>query len=383
MIDLIAWMLFLPPAVMTTILAVELFAAIWTPPILADRAPRSIAIVVPAHDEAAGIGDALAAIGATAPEHRRLIVIADNCSDDTADRARAAGAEVIERTDADRRGKGFALAFAREHLAGDPPDVVVIIDADCTVAGDGIARLAVAAHGSGRPVQSAYLLRPRPDLGPMVGISGFAFLLRNLVRQRGLARLGAPALLTGSGTAFPWPAFAAAPLATDDLVEDLAIGIALARAGHPPAFLQDAVTWSEPARQRASLSQRTRWEQGFLRTAAARAPGLIASGRWPLAWLGCNLLVPPLALLVAIVGAALVLLGGLALAGAAPAPLVSLAALLGIAALLLGLSWARFGREQISAGRLLLAPLYVLWKLPIYIAAALRPERRWIRTRRD
>lgn len=379
MTGLAAWLIFALPALVTLVLAIELAAAFGPVSRPTGTSAPSIAILIPAHDEAAGIAATLAGLRAAAPAGARLIVIADNCADDTARIARETGAEVIERDDPARRGKGFALAHARDRLAADPPEVVVVIDADCSVGDDGLARLAAAAQASGRPVQAAYLLRPRPDLGAIVGLSGFAVLLRNLVRQRGLARLGAPALLTGSGMAFRWDAFAAAPLATGALVEDLAIGVALARSGHTPAFLPDVAIWSDPARRAATRVQRTRWEQGFLRTAATQALPLLASGHWPLVWLGLHLLVPPLALLVLIDGAALallVLLGN-------PLPLGLMLGLLSATALLLGLSWRRFGRAQISGMRLLLAPLYIVWKLPIYLGALLRPERRWIRTDRD
>ena len=381
MIDLLAWALLLAPATVTLVLIVELAAAQLPPRNRPAVAGACIAIVIPAHDEEAGIAATVADVSASAPGDARLIVVADNCRDATAQAARAAGAEVIERQDSGQRGKGFALAFARAWLAADPPDVVLILDADCSMAGDGIARLAAAAQASGRPVQSAYLMRPRPDLGAMVGLSGFAFLVRNLVRQRGLARLGAPALLTGSGMALRWDAFAAAPLATAALTEDLAIGIALARAGFPPTFLPDVTTWSDPARRAATRIQRTRWEQGFLRTAIAQAPSLLASGWRSLAWLGLHLLVPPLALLVLIDGAMLALLGWLT--GIFSSPFLLFVGLLVALMLLLGLTWLRFGREQISGARLLLIPFYIAWKLPIYIGALLQPERRWIRTDRD
>jgi len=383
MIDILAWALLLPPAIASIVLGIELFAAQLPAGRLPDGGQPRVAVIVPAHDEAEGIAATVGQLRAALPADARLIVVADNCGDDTAVRARTAGAEAIERNDPDRRGKGFALAFARDRLAADPPEVVVIVDADCAIDAGGVARLAAAAHAAGRPVQSAYLLRPRPDLGMMVGLSGFAFLIRNLVRQRGLARLGAPALLTGSGMALPWAAFLAAPLATADLVEDLAIGIALARQGRPPAFLAEVTTWSDPARRAATAVQRRRWEQGFLRTAFAAAPPLLRSGRPPLLWLGLHLLVPPLALLGFVDLAALALLGGLAALGATPVPFALLAGLLGLLLILLLLAWARFGREQIAATSLLLIPLYMAWKLPLYIAAALRPERRWIRTDRS
>ncbi|MET0374276.1 MAG: glycosyltransferase family 2 protein [Rhizorhabdus sp.] len=383
MIDTIVWVLLIVPAFVTLILVVELIAALFPARSVRAEGAPGIAIIIPAHDEEAGIAATMTGIRASAPEGARLIVVADNCSDRTAETAREAGAEVLERDDPDRRGKGFALAFARDNLAADPPDVVLIIDADCAVADDGIARLAATAWAGGRPVQSAYLLRPRPDLGAMVGLSGFAFLVRNMVRQRGLARLGAPALLTGSGMAFRWDVFAGAPLATADLAEDLALGAALARSGSPPVFLSGVATWSGPARRAATRAQRTRWEQGFLRVAMREAPSLLASGRWPLTWLGLHLLVPPLALLVLIDSATLVLLGWRAGSGGTAMPFTLLAGVLAGLLLLLGLTWLRFGRAQISGLRLLLIPLYIIWKVPIYLRALFRPERRWVRTDRD
>jgi len=377
--DLLAWLLLCPPAVATLVLATELAAAQFAPRALPGGGTPRLAVIVPAHDEAEGIAATLAALLGALPTDARLIVIADNCTDDTADRARAAGADVIERHDPNRRGKGFALAHARDHLATDPPEVVVVVDADCTIEGDGIVHLAASADALDRPVQSAYLLRPRPEMGALVGLSGFAFLIRNLVRQRGLARLGAPALLTGSGMAFPWAAFLAAPLATDDLVEDLAIGIALTQGGRAPAFLPSVRTWSDPARRSATAVQRRRWEQGFLRTAFAAAPLLLRGGP---NWLGLHLLVPPLALLALVDLAATGLLFGLTGLGASALPARVLAGLLFLVVLLLLLAWARFGREQIAGRRLLLIPFYIAWKLPLYLMTAIRPERRWIRTDR-
>lgn len=382
MIDIVAGLIALLPLILSLILTIELIAA--QAPVRAiptGAAPRSL-ILIPAHDEAAGIAATIAALRAGAPDIP-ILLVADNCRDDTAAIARVLGVETIERRDPKRIGKGFALALARDHLVADPPEVVLLVDADCSVAEDGLARLAAAAQATGRPVQSAYLMRPRRDLGAKVALSGFAFLVRNLVRQRGLARLGAPALVTGSGIAFPWAAFAAAPLATDDLVEDLAIGVALARAGMAPSFLPAVQTWSDPARPRALRAQRTRWEQGFLRTGLPLVPGLLSAGRWPLFWMGLHLLVPPLALLGMIDAMALILLGVLVAAGATALPLGMLAAVTAALLLLLLLAWARFGRAQIGAGQLLALPLYMAWKLPIYIAALLRPERHWKRTDRD
>jgi hypothetical protein len=220
-----------------------------------------------------------------------------------------------------------------------------------------------------------------------VRISGLAFLVKNLVRQAGLARIGAPAVLTGSGMAFPWPLFVRAPLATDDIVEDLAIGVALAREGAAPRFDPAARIWSAPAGASGTLSQRTRWEHGFAATARAVTLPLVSEGlrrgRPGLVWLGLHVAVPPLALLLGIDGAVLALLALLWLLGAAALPLVL--ALLLVAAVAAGVvaAWSRHGREQVDAAALARAPLYLLWKLPIYLKLVRRAETRWVRTERE
>jgi hypothetical protein len=93
--------------------------------------------------------------------------------------------------------------------------------------------------------------------------------------------------------------------------------------------------------------------------------------------------VPPVALLIAIDAIVFLLLIGLVGLGATPAPLILLSPPLFVLPILIALSWARFGRDQIGPAQLLLAPFYILWKLPIYIAALVRPERHWNRTGRD
>jgi cellulose synthase/poly-beta-1,6-N-acetylglucosamine synthase-like glycosyltransferase len=72
--------------------------------------------VVPAHDEANGIAATVKSLQAVDyPKHLfRVVVVADNCTDDTAERARAAGAVVLERFNQELRGKGYALASAFE-----------------------------------------------------------------------------------------------------------------------------------------------------------------------------------------------------------------------------------------------------------------------------
>lgn len=392
MLTLIAWALLLAVLVPNLVHATETLCGLRPRALPLPGAPRPrTAILMPAHDEAAGIAAIVAAARAASPGGTRLLVVADNCTDDTARLAREAGAEVIERTDPDRRGKGYALAFGRDALAagaaGAVPDAVVVLDSDCTVEPGTIERLARGAVAHGRPIQGCYLIEPRPGAAPMLQISGFAFLVKNLVRQRGLDSIGAPAMLTGSGMAFPWTLFADAPLATGDLVEDLALGIGFTRAGHAPRFDAGARAWTAPSTAGGTLTQRTRWEHGFVATARTRALPLVREGlatrRPALVWLGLHLLTPPLALMLTMDAAALAAGAALWLLGAAELPLLLLFVLVGTVCGAVLAAWWRHGRDQMGAATLLRLPGYLLWKLPIYLKLVRRAETRWVRTERD
>src|SRR3546814_16716748 len=90
---------------------------------------------------------------------------------------------------------------------------------------------------------------------------------RKFIRARGLVRLGGGALLFGTGMAFSWSLFVTLPLATADAVEDLSLGLWLARQG-TGIELDDRTLVTSPAAALAdSRAQRSRWEHGILRTA--------------------------------------------------------------------------------------------------------------------
>ncbi|QNP46144.1 hypothetical protein H9L14_02475 [Sphingomonas sediminicola] len=99
-----------PFAVLTAFFVVELIAGLPTSRFRRAGSKRvSAVVIVPAHDEALVIGHTVAALTSVLPEGVRLLVVADNCSDTTAGIARSAGAEVIERNEADQRGRATRL----------------------------------------------------------------------------------------------------------------------------------------------------------------------------------------------------------------------------------------------------------------------------------
>ena len=348
--------------------------------------PATIALLVPAHNEEAGVRATVAALLAASP-HARLLVVAHNCADRTADEARDGGAEVAVLDRPDLRGKGYALAHGRARLASDPPEVVVLIDADCVAEDGAIERLAATARASGRAVQASYLFRSRPGDPPVVQISNFALLVKNLVRQRGARRIGAPALMTGSGMAFPWATFARLDLATGNIVEDLAIGLELVRAGEPPLFGSAATIWSTPSSERGTRTQRARWEGGFVATARRAALPLISEGarrgRANMVWMGLHLLTPPLTLLLIANSGAAAVLGGVAVTGG---PVWAFAVVVGSSGLTLAAvlaAWVAVGRSVLCAGALVRLPLYFVWKLGLYAGLARRDSTpAWVRTER-
>jgi len=344
--------------------------------------------LIPAHDEQTVIAGTLQTLLPTVPAGGRVLVVADNCSDGTAALARQLGAEVIERQDADRRGKGFALDFGLRHLRQDPPDVVVFLDADCRVAADTVQLLATAAVSTRRPIQGLNLCDPYPQGSVLQMVSGLAFRFKNLVRTLGLVRLAGLNHLTGTGMALPWQIFAEAKLADANVVEDMQLGIDLILAGKPPLFVPEARVDSPLPQQRAGArTQRTRWEHGHLRTLLVQAPRLLLLAihrrRLDLLWLAWDLSIPPLSLLVLSLATLTAISALTWMAGGSALPLIITAASLALLAIAVLLGWARFCYQQVPLWAVLAAPFYAAAKAPIYAAFLIRRQRQWVRTERD
>jgi len=350
--------------------------------------PR-IALVVPAHNEESSIGPTLAnAMAELAPDHR-VLVVADNCTDATEAVAREAGAEVICRSDTERRGKGYALDFAVRHLSADPPDVVIVMDADCIAQEGGLRALAAACHAQERPLQAQYkLLVPMESPGAYLRIASFAWQLKNQIRPEGLERLGLPSQLVGSGMAFPWTIISGAPLATGDLVEDLALGLALARERKSARYYPEANVVSVfPLNAEGQRTQRARWETGHLNTIARRVPTLLAEAivtrNKELLVLALDAAVPPLSFLaLATLGVLALALAWAALGGTAVPLGISLFAA-GLFAGAILLASRRTPDRPVGAGDLCLIPAYVMSKLSLYGQVALGRPVAWVRSRRD
>jgi cellulose synthase/poly-beta-1,6-N-acetylglucosamine synthase-like glycosyltransferase len=313
--------------------------------------------------------------------------VADNCSDDTAAVARAAGAEVSERFSTELRGKGYALDHGVRQLAADPPDVMVVLDADCIAEPGSLEQIVRLCHATGRPVQATYLMTAA-NTGLKMRVAEFAMRVKNRVRPRGMHRLGLACGLYGTGMAFPWSVAVSAPLASGHLAEDMQLGVRLAQQGTPPLFCEDALVHSVFAgSQEGEQSQRTRWEHGHLSLMFSDGPRLIAHallrGRFALLMQVFDMLVPPLALL-AMASLALGAVNGMAwcVFGWTTPLLVSMLGIAALAAAIL-VARARFAADLLSGRELLTAPVYMLAKIPLYLRFLVKRQVEWVRTKRD
>ncbi|WP_166359497.1 glycosyltransferase family 2 protein [Pseudomonas akapageensis] len=348
--------------------------------------PR-VAVLVPAHNESSVIIATLNSIRPQLLEGDRLLVVADNCADDTAALVRASGAEVVERSNDQQRGKGYALDFGVRHLAERAPDVMIIVDADCQLGEGAIDRLAMCCFDSGRPTQALYLMRAPEHSGLKVRIAEFAWCVKNLVRPQGWARLGLPCQLMGSGMAFVWRDLALIDLASGHIVEDLKMGFEFCRRGKPPLFCPDArVTSYFPRSDEGLSTQRTRWEHGHLGVILGDAPRLfvesIGRGNWNLLAMTLDLLVPPLALLALALGAAFSLSWLVFMLGGAWPPALIASAGVALLSATIVLAWSQFARAVISFSALLYAPFYAVKKIPLYLGFLLKRQVEWVRSSR-
>jgi cellulose synthase/poly-beta-1,6-N-acetylglucosamine synthase-like glycosyltransferase len=244
--------------------------------------PLRIAVLIPAHDEESVVEACVASL--TAQDHpadrRAVIVIADNCADATAARARTAGAAVWERDDPEHPGKGQAVAWALARLLDEDLDIdaVAMVDADCVASRNFLATLDVALRGGAAAVQVAYDVA-NPEASPSAGLRWAGFALMHRVRPRGRRALGLSADLFGSGMAFRTELLRAHPWQSYSITEDAEYHLQLVRAGIRVAFRDDAsVSSPMPTTFQGAREQQLRWESGNANLARQTSRELVFDG---------------------------------------------------------------------------------------------------------
>ena len=352
------------------------------------------AILVPAHDEALVIDQCLSSLNSMDYPigMRRVIVIADNCTDDTAKIAASHGATVYERHDDHNRSKGYALEWAlRRLLSGDGgwTDAIVVFDAD-TIANPQFLRQMESRLTRGSvALQAQYnLLNPFDNWRTALLYS--ALLLHNRMRPLARQALKWTTLLKGNGMCFARSVIERFGWNAYGLAEDIEYTTTLLDAGIRVEPVPEAILYAQAAQTRKQAdSQRMRWEGG--RFALARRDGirllrsfLHNGGAARLDW-AMDLFTPPMAILVGVP----LLMSCLNISlGLLNVPLVAFTGWLW-AIVLAGTFIHVIGGLLISGADpraylyLLATPLFLVWKLRIYVAMLLgRGSRGWVRTER-
>lgn len=378
------------------------------------RPPTSLAgpkkkfdIIIPAHNEELGIARTVANLSAVDyPAHlRRIIVVADNCSDATAQKAREAGAFVLERQDTVKRGKGYALSHAFEFSQKDGfAEAVVVVDADTVVSPNLLTAFAVRIEGVEAPevegfkggTEHAHAMQAHygvmnPTASWRTRLMTIALGMFHKVRSQGRETLGVSCGLRGNGMCFTHHALTKVPHDAFSVVEDLEYGIRLAKGGFRVHYVWEAEVLGEMVSgEKQSRSQRQRWEGGRAQMRKLHGWPLLKEGLrkkdGTLLDLAMDVLVPPLSQLVlAAVGCA-ALAGAFAVVSGEPMPWA-----LGVA----GFSVTSLGAYVLRGwwvsgvgirGLLDLAwaPVYVVWKVWLMLRGPGAEKRgEWVRTTRE
>jgi cellulose synthase/poly-beta-1,6-N-acetylglucosamine synthase-like glycosyltransferase len=377
----------------TLVFFLEVVAGCFFPPhetmFIGDRRSGRIVILIPAHNESVGLRPTLEDVKQQLRPEDRVVVIADNCNDDTATVAAASGAEVIVRSDSSKIGKGYALDWGVRFLAADPPDIVIVIDADCRVTAGSLDRLAHEAALTQRPVQALYLMTGSTGSSINHQVAEFAWRVKNWLRPSGLASLSLPCQLMGTGMAFPWKIIQSAELSSGFIVEDLKLGIDLALAGHAPLFCSSAtVTSTFPTSAPGAEAQRHRWEQGHIGMILTKAPAMLYAAvrhrNRSIFVLALDLMVPPLSLLALLLFVALIASSALVFMGTHPYALMVSATSMLLVFLALVMAWRECGRSILPLRTFALLSAYIAEKTYLYGSVLLgKRVSQWVRAERN
>jgi cellulose synthase/poly-beta-1,6-N-acetylglucosamine synthase-like glycosyltransferase len=347
---------------------------------------RSFAVLVPAHDEEMLIGDLIRSIRAAdyPPERIQIVVIADNCSDRTVERASELGAVTHERNDPKDRGKGQALRWGLGRIELNSFDAVAVVDADNRVDPgffsamnrelDRGARVLQGYDGLSNPGESA--------LTRMVEISS---VMKNLLFCGGKAALGFSTLLMGTGMVFTSEVLKQIGWHATSIGEDLEQSFVLAEMGVPIRFVSDARVYAQEAvTLRQGFAQRQRWASGrqALRSRGLRA---IRDGlrrrQWGLVDAGIEIVVPTYSMTLNLTAIAGVLSLAVIPATAWPASGVALLVAAEVAEVAVALREMRADREFVLS--IAVAPVFLVWKGCIDLLAIFGYRRHhWSRTQR-
>ena len=253
-------------------------------PAVSPGARRRFVILASAHNEAAVIGSLLESLQDQEypSDCRRTYIVANNCTDDTAQIVRRFdNATCHERDGGDLATKGAALAWLWEHVQSDlsNDDLVLVLDADNVVPPTFLAEMDRLFEAGFRVVQSARCAK-NPDDSWTSQLDAISEALWNRLDQAGRMQLGVSASLAGSGMAFARDVFAwLVSEGGPGLLEDIEWQARLSLAGITVGYAEQARVYDEKTSRVSQLGrQRKRWVAGVVVAGRQYAGPLLRSG---------------------------------------------------------------------------------------------------------
>lgn len=235
-------------------------------PATPDAPKKRFAILVCAHNEAKVVAGVVQSLGQL--DYPRalfeIFVVADHCTDATAQVASQAGATVLLRDGSPNRTKGYALQWGMRELASRGPfDACCVFDAD-NVAMPNFLQVMNAYLHHGHVAIQAYLDTKNPYASWVSSCIALAYFITNRFWLRARARLGLATTLGGTGVCLAWPIVRDYPWDPGSLADDLDLTMKLlATANIRVSYCPHTRTYDEkPTTLRQSVRQRSRWMQG-------------------------------------------------------------------------------------------------------------------------
>ena len=344
------------------------------------------AFIVPAHNEETGIVATVQSLKKVDYPSGRfdVFVVADNCTDKTAEVARKAGAEVLERRDDTLRGKGYALRFAFESILSLDYEAVVVVDADSVVSENFLSGLNMRIRDGQKVIQALYGIS-NPDNSVLTYLFQVGNLIENKLYWIPKDILGLPILLRGNGMCFTREILERYPWDSFTIVEDTEYGLKLLEQGERVRFASELGVFAyQPENLEQANIQRVRWASGNATLTRSRALRCIYKGIWKRDIgqidIGVTLLAgsKPLLLLANILLTALALFLGNSLI------VVWSAALLLGQGMYICLGIFMNGLSIRNMGLLLLSPLYLAWLCVVSVLGLVGfRKNQWLRTARS
>lgn len=229
-------------------------------------ASKTFALLVCAHNEEAVIAPLVQNLQGLnyRDELYDIFVVADNCQDGTAQAARQAGAQVLERFSQDKRGKGYAMDWFFERLFQMERryDAVCVFDADNLVHPNFLQEMnSRLCHGE-RLIQG-YLDAKNPNDTWVSGIFSISFWIVNHIWHLAKYNMGLCCCLGGTGMCLETGLLQRYGWGATCLAEDLEFSMKAMLEGIPTTWAHDAIIYDEkPLTFVAAWKQRLRWAQG-------------------------------------------------------------------------------------------------------------------------